>query len=203
MANPKVRPNMHFYPEDAGDTLEHAWQGRRWKDKIDPTLLTPMVRVGNQDFFVHEPAYLKNGVVCLPIRWFERDGSLFARAARMDLVSTDAARYWVVREDEQRELSITDFDLSFPSFRAMAASYDLPDPADIRGTISLTGICRVPFLPQSCLSRCGEDYRHQRTRHGALVTPSSEQMAYSCHTEWEDTQGRYLYDVALLRRHLR
>lgn len=136
MANPKVRPNMHFYPEDAGDTLEHAWQGRRWKDKIDPTLLTPMVRVGNQDFFVHEPAYLNNGVACLPIRWLERDGSLFARAARMEVVSSDAARYWIVREDEQRELSIADFDLSFPSFRAMAASYDLPDPADIRGTIS-------------------------------------------------------------------
>ncbi|KIO17528.1 hypothetical protein M407DRAFT_12314 [Tulasnella calospora MUT 4182] len=57
MANPKVRPNLHFYPEDAGDTLEHAWQGRRWKEKIDPTLLTPMVRLGTQDFFVHEPAH--------------------------------------------------------------------------------------------------------------------------------------------------
>lgn len=137
MANPKVRPNLHFYPEDAGDTLEHAWQGRRWKEKIDPTLLTPMVRLGNQDFFVHEPAYLLNGTVCVPIRWFEREGRLFARAALMEVVTSDTASYWIVREDQQRELSVTNFDLAFPALRAVSNSYGLPDPADIRGSSSI------------------------------------------------------------------
>lgn len=136
MANPKVRPNLHFYPEDAGNTLEHAWQGRQWKEKIDPTLLTPMVRVGTQDFFVHEPAYLVNGKTSVPIRWFKREGKLFAQAALMQVANSETSSYWIVREDEQRELPFTDFELAFPDFWGVSNSYGLPDPADIRGTSS-------------------------------------------------------------------
>ncbi|KAG1813074.1 hypothetical protein DFJ58DRAFT_720359 [Suillus subalutaceus] len=44
MMNPRVRPLLHFYPEDTGE--------------LDPELLTPVVRLHNQDFFVFEPALL-------------------------------------------------------------------------------------------------------------------------------------------------
>ncbi|KAJ3720040.1 hypothetical protein C8R42DRAFT_583769 [Lentinula raphanica] len=42
MANPEVRKHFHYYHEDSGQHLEHAWQAQAWRD-MDPDLATPMV----------------------------------------------------------------------------------------------------------------------------------------------------------------
>ncbi len=42
MANPHVRPYLHFYPEDAGKTVSEYWHGRHWHDNVDPIVVTPM-----------------------------------------------------------------------------------------------------------------------------------------------------------------
>ena len=70
MANPLVQPNLHFYPEDSGDHLSNAYQGRRWLYQLDPALLTPMIRQGGHDFYTFEPCLLSNKSVCIPIRFF-------------------------------------------------------------------------------------------------------------------------------------
>ncbi|KAJ7133509.1 hypothetical protein C8R44DRAFT_829315 [Mycena epipterygia] len=46
MANPKVRPHLHFYPEDSGPKLSEARQGQRWLKELPDDRTTPMVRIG-------------------------------------------------------------------------------------------------------------------------------------------------------------
>ncbi|KAF9808715.1 hypothetical protein IEO21_07777 [Rhodonia placenta] len=63
MANPRVRPHLHFYPEDRGERpLAEARQAARWLHEMPNELLTPMARVRNQDYYIYEPAMLVNGV---------------------------------------------------------------------------------------------------------------------------------------------
>ncbi|KAG8939543.1 hypothetical protein FRC04_006243, partial [Tulasnella sp. 424] len=89
MSNPVVRKYLHFYPEDVGPKLEQAWHGRRWRHKLDPDLLTPMIRTGKgpaeKDFYIWEPTLLKDGRACMPIRWFVRGGAFYADAYRLEL----------------------------------------------------------------------------------------------------------------------
>ncbi|KAI5982275.1 hypothetical protein F5J12DRAFT_908289 [Pisolithus orientalis] len=53
--------------ENSGGQLNEAYQARRWLKEMDPTQLTPMIRLHGQDFFIFEPALLSNGQVCMPI----------------------------------------------------------------------------------------------------------------------------------------
>ncbi|KAF7344648.1 hypothetical protein MVEN_01625000 [Mycena venus] len=61
MANPSVRKNLHFLPEDTTPSLSEAWQASRWLDELDSDLTTPMIRKHGQDFFIHEPTMLRDG----------------------------------------------------------------------------------------------------------------------------------------------
>ncbi|KAG6808221.1 hypothetical protein H0H92_004980 [Tricholoma furcatifolium] len=82
MANPNIRPHLHFYPEDAGRILSEAWQASRWRTEVDPSLLTPMFRIHNQDFYVDEISLLQGHRACMPCRWFTRDGEMMGLAWR-------------------------------------------------------------------------------------------------------------------------
>ncbi|TRM65621.1 hypothetical protein BD626DRAFT_628781 [Schizophyllum amplum] len=42
MANPNVRPKLHFLPEDTVPKVSEAWQADRWLHELDPSLATPM-----------------------------------------------------------------------------------------------------------------------------------------------------------------
>jgi len=89
MANPNVRPHLEFYPHDSGETLEHAYEGNRWKNEIDSHLLSPMIRQNDRDFFIYEPTLLNDGHVYLPTRWFKRGELFFAKAWRMRPIVND------------------------------------------------------------------------------------------------------------------
>jgi len=80
MGNPRVRPHLRFYPEDAGKRVDEYWQASHWREEVDPDRLTPMAIIHEQRFFVYEPSLLLNGVVCMPTRWFVRNGKLVAKA---------------------------------------------------------------------------------------------------------------------------
>ncbi|KAJ8077859.1 hypothetical protein PM082_002300 [Marasmius tenuissimus] len=70
MSNPKIRPNLSFYPEAAGSYLGDARQAERWLKEMDDDELTPMVRLGTgnaaQDFYIFEPTLLRDGSVWMP-----------------------------------------------------------------------------------------------------------------------------------------
>lgn len=74
-ANPLVRPKLHFYPEETLGGLRECWQGSKWLKEMSPNLLTPMIRVGGEDYYLQEPTMLTGPRYCVPIRWYRKEGS--------------------------------------------------------------------------------------------------------------------------------
>ncbi|KAJ6555270.1 hypothetical protein B0H10DRAFT_2169642 [Mycena sp. CBHHK59/15] len=73
MANPTVRENICFLPEDTKPSLSQAWQAKCCI------------------FFINEPTLLSNGIVCIPVRWFTRGKKTFARGNLTSWTKTNAA----------------------------------------------------------------------------------------------------------------
>lgn len=131
MANPQVRPHLHFLPEDAGERLSEAWHGNRWLCELDPDLASPMVRSRGQDFYVLEPVQLTNGQICMRERYFTRGINMLARAWPMR-PSNDGLG-WIVVKDEPMDVMVQDFLTSYPKLRATYQYHQLPDPSNIIG----------------------------------------------------------------------
>lgn len=134
MANPKVRPNLSFFPEDTGETVSEARQARHWLHDAPAEKIAPMARRGAQDFYIHEPAMLNNGKCCIPVRWFERDKMLFARCWDMHHLSTDYGQGWRVVQSENYVVPLADFLKTFTELGRDAASYGIAHPSRIFGT---------------------------------------------------------------------
>ncbi|KAJ3916301.1 hypothetical protein F5877DRAFT_91854 [Lentinula edodes] len=122
MGNPKIRPHIRHYPEDSGQHVEHAWQADAWRT-LDPDLSSPMVRVGGQDFFIHELAKLDDGTYVILFHWLTRSQGLPGGP-------------------EQQFFGLAWSTIQFPvsrllsSFPYLVESYDLdgiPDPRNILG----------------------------------------------------------------------
>ncbi|RPD56808.1 hypothetical protein L226DRAFT_513548 [Lentinus tigrinus ALCF2SS1-7] len=141
MANPRIRPHLRFYPEDAGQKLKECWQASRWLHELSPDIATPMVRVGSQDYYVYEPAKLIDGQVIIPFRWYTRasaSGSgvqvLFGEGWRTHAVTFhDGTRSYVVHEFEHVRFTTTSLSLSFPALLETHATDRSPDPRRILG----------------------------------------------------------------------
>jgi hypothetical protein len=139
MANPNVRPHLSFYPEDSGPKLSEARQGERWLKELPDTQTTPMVRIADKDFFIHEPAMLRDGTCCIPTRWFTKDDQFFANCWAMESVTKDEDSGWRVRvKSEPYVVPGSEFLKNFPEFRSDASYYGVPDPANIFGMLKLT-----------------------------------------------------------------
>ena len=133
MANPKVRPYLTFYPEDAGETLKNTYQADKWLREMEPELLTPMVEYHNETLYVFEPCILSNKSVVMPVRWFKRHGSTFAIVYLLYPDSAIQPSGWVVYEFEEYEISVSDIAVSFPFFCGTFQHRSLPDPRNIIG----------------------------------------------------------------------
>ena len=133
MANPHVRSQLHFYPEDLGKQLNEAFQARRWLKEMDPTQLTPMIRLHNQDFFIFEPALLSSGQVCIPIRWFCRGNLFFAKAWPLQAIVNDTGSGWIVEGHTEIEISQMDLLVSFKNWRISESTSVLPPAHNIIG----------------------------------------------------------------------
>ncbi|KIJ57791.1 hypothetical protein HYDPIDRAFT_103839, partial [Hydnomerulius pinastri MD-312] len=143
LANPTIRRHVHHYPEDAGQHLSETWQASRWLHEIDPSLGTPMIRVGSQDYYVFEPTKLVDGSVVIPERWFVRktmQGNshhemYWARAWRCRAVPYNDGRLgYEVDQWNVVEVPAHDLLLSFPNFVATFEGDHLPDPRLIKGS---------------------------------------------------------------------
>ncbi|KAJ7048322.1 hypothetical protein C8F01DRAFT_1005416 [Mycena amicta] len=165
MANPSVRKHLHFLPEDSGNRLSEAWQADRWRRELDPDLATPMIRLGGQDFYVHEPAILRNGDVCMPIRWFERSGNIYADAWRLQQT---VDRGWIVDATRTYKILSTDFSVAFPTFITTFQVRGLPDPRNIYGINSPLD----PMSPWTLTDPiCGNRWRKQSNGHRVVAFP--------------------------------
>jgi hypothetical protein len=140
MANPQVCPHLTFYAEDAGNYIAEAWQGERFLHGIPHDIRSPMVRVGHRDFYIYEPATMRNNRVCMPIRWFTRANIadpaqqiLFADVCRLEIVDADDNRGYVVHEYDTLEIPISQLSLSFIELIETSRVKGLPDPRCILG----------------------------------------------------------------------
>ena len=136
MANPNVRPHLSFFPEDTGKSVNEYSQAAHWRHEADPELLTPMVLIQNQQFFVFEPSLLRDHRVCMPVRWFIRDKKIFAQAWMMQAISREDGSGWIIEEYHQIEVSQDDFLVSFEAWDVSQSTSDLPHASCIFGESS-------------------------------------------------------------------
>ncbi|KAK0448235.1 hypothetical protein EV421DRAFT_1900873 [Armillaria borealis] len=158
MANPKVHPHLKFYPEDASNKLSEANQADRWLNELDSDQLTPMIRIGRSDFYIHEPAYLRDKRYCMPVRWFLRDQKLFAKCWDFKPVTTDGQSGWAVVKRENYKISADLFLKNLPEMRRDAALYGIPDPANILYVVdSHTNLWEPWLLTDPCKGNAWRD----------------------------------------------
>ncbi|RDB27987.1 hypothetical protein Hypma_002121 [Hypsizygus marmoreus] len=146
MANPKVRPHLSFYPEDSGTKLSEARQGARWLHEVPDEQLTPMARIGNRDYFIHEPAMLRDERVCMPHRWFTRGGVLFAKCWELVVVSTEHSSAWRVLSSNEFEVAQHEFLKNFPELESDAEMYKIPKPSLIQDMFDRVESVSSPWM---------------------------------------------------------
>jgi hypothetical protein len=135
MADPAIRQFLEFYPScSTTNTLTGAHQGQKWLSEIDSDLLTPMIRLGSQDYYVLEPTMLQNGQLCVPTRWYVQDGSFRAKAWPMEIAQEDPTS-WSINLWSEYEIDQSNLLLSFPLLRSLYTTHDIPNPESIRGNI--------------------------------------------------------------------
>jgi hypothetical protein len=145
MANPKVRPHLKFYPEDRQRGVSEARQAHRWLHEMADDKITPMVRSGHQDYYIHEPAMLRDGVCCIPVRWFTVGELLFAKCWKMEAISSDVGQGWRVVKYNDYSVPLTEFLKTFKEFGDDAdRHYGLPHPSQIFGVFRFFSVGLLP-----------------------------------------------------------
>ncbi|KAF5318718.1 hypothetical protein D9619_011028 [Psilocybe cf. subviscida] len=140
MANPRVRHHISFYPEDSHPFLGEARQGAKWLHEMPSELTTPMIRVGKDDFYIFEPTMLTSGMVCVPHRWFTRNGLFYAKAWTLHRAVQGSEHGWEVWKHQEFEVSQHDLLKNFLSLKHDYGDYGLPDPTHIFGVRTSTGV---------------------------------------------------------------
>ncbi|PBK79410.1 hypothetical protein ARMGADRAFT_1049148 [Armillaria gallica] len=140
MANPQVRPHLHFYPEDSGKRLAEVRQGSRWLHELPDELLTPMLRINNIDYYIHETAMLRDRSLCVPFRWFMRGGKHYGRCWKLQAMSREGSVVWRVIKTDGVDVSEDEFLKNAPELRQDAVSlYNFPsDPTLIHDVFDET-----------------------------------------------------------------
>ncbi|KAJ7606697.1 hypothetical protein FB45DRAFT_765011, partial [Roridomyces roridus] len=131
MSNPRVCPHLEFYPEDTAKLLQEARQGKRWLEEIPFSQTTPMARIDLQDYYIHEPAMLKDGTYCVPIRWFIRDKVLVAKCWDLCVVTADTGESWRVVKREH-EVAQGQFLKNWTELQVDYHLYGVPSPTRIK-----------------------------------------------------------------------
>lgn len=150
MANPKVRPHLSFYPEDSGLTLSQARQASRWLHEIPNEQTTPMARFSGQDYYIYEPAMLRNGNYCIPVRWFMRNKVLFAKCWELTAVVGEIQNGWRVIQTPGYEVSQQDFLKNFTDLQQDAVDiYGVPHPSKILGWHSFSPYLCIAYRSQT------------------------------------------------------
>ncbi|KAL1708926.1 hypothetical protein EV121DRAFT_276854 [Schizophyllum commune] len=174
--------------------LSEARQADRWLHELPADLTTPVARIGGNDYFILEPAMLRTGECCMPVRWFTRrltssdDHTLFARCLRMVVVSGEAGDSWRVIEDEGYEVSQHDFLKNFPALQADATRlYNLPSPSLL--STKARGYRTLAFpLWMYCDDTSGNVSKKWNKHNSFLFTPAGLSRA-EVHKEYNMLDG--------------
>jgi hypothetical protein len=134
MANPQVRPHLHFYPEETRPSVGEYYQADHWReiDGDKAFRAAPMSVIRGQHYYLYEPCLLTDGRVCMPYEWFLRDGHLNARVWALHAIRQPESG-WVVEEFHTYEVSEEHFSLGFGSWGLSSQTEHLPTCTVILG----------------------------------------------------------------------
>ncbi|KAI0259241.1 hypothetical protein BC834DRAFT_833886, partial [Gloeopeniophorella convolvens] len=136
MANPRVRPYLRFYPEDAGKTVNEYWHARHWHEHADPSLVTPLAIINGLHYYVHEPFIHTSGRAFMPFRWFlHHDGTIAAHAWPLRAVGRGDETGWIVEEFWTIDIFQAEFLVPFGSWVTSQAVGSLPSARSIFGSL--------------------------------------------------------------------
>jgi hypothetical protein len=76
---PHVSSLLQFYPGEPAGPFVEVWQGMKVRN-LHPDFLTPMYRLGPNDFYVQELVQMQDGRYILPVKWIIRAGKMCADA---------------------------------------------------------------------------------------------------------------------------
>ena len=138
MANPRVRPHLRFYPEDAGKLVSEYYQAAHWRqmDDNNPYKFTPMAVVGTLHYYIYEPCVLCDGRVCVPYEWFYRNNQLKGNAWMMHPMNGRDG--WIVEEYNKVEISSGDLLVNFSNWDSTVITQSLPKATNIHGIFLLS-----------------------------------------------------------------
>ncbi|KAH9482318.1 hypothetical protein JR316_0004416 [Psilocybe cubensis] len=141
MANPQVRPHLHFYPEDNGKVISEARHAAAWLEDMPSEETTPMIRLKQADYYIFEPALLVDGRCCIPYRWFTRGGVFFGKAWLLQ----PHANGWIVCKNTTIEVSQSQLLKNFPQLAKDHALYGVSHPSLIIGVQLAGGSPETPL----------------------------------------------------------
>ncbi|KAF9470696.1 hypothetical protein BDN70DRAFT_821012 [Pholiota conissans] len=174
MCNPKIRPNLYFYPEDTGLHLSQTRQAERRLKEIRSEDTTPMIRIHHSDYYIFEPAMLADRTVCIPHRWFTRSGHYYAMAWMLEArLGEGNIPGWVVRQDRELEVDESRFLKNFPQLSNDFKLYDVPSPTNIIGVYPNTPDAGFDSLQRWTLTNpvLGNPWRVRACGHRTLCLP--------------------------------
>jgi hypothetical protein len=92
--------------------------------------ITPMAHLGHQDYYIHKPVMLRDGVCWVPVCWFTVGELLFAKCWKMEAISSDVGQGWRIVKSDDYSVPHTEFLKTFPEFGDDAdRHYGLPHPS--------------------------------------------------------------------------
>ena len=138
MANPNVRPHLHFFPETPGNQFSGAYHARQWFYELDPSLSTPMIRHNNQDYYIFEITLLSSNNYCIPVRWFIQNNEICAHAWHIYATQSpfgDNSWGWIVHTYDRVTIKASSLAASFPYLCESYNQQQIPNPKFIYGVI--------------------------------------------------------------------
>ncbi|KAK7043938.1 hypothetical protein VNI00_008104 [Paramarasmius palmivorus] len=185
MSNPRMRTHLSTYPKDSGpNKLSQANEGARWTEEIPDEEMGPMVRIVRgqtfRDYYIFEPAMLRDGSVCMPHRWFVQEDKRSARKERymgkcwkMEPVTREhGRRAWRVVKGEEIEVEEDQFLKPFPEIVRDAGQWH-PDLIDVRLIEEVYDpSLETPTQPWTITNPVdGNPWRHKAKNHRCLLFP--------------------------------
>lgn len=120
--------------------MRDSRHGNKWLTRIEGGLITPMLRYGENDYFVDEAALLKDHRAVMVTRWFTRrvNASLSEMCGRAWLMSpvtkgSDREMGWLIKSFEEILFKEEDLLMNQLRFTELHDALDLPDPNEIWG----------------------------------------------------------------------
>ncbi|KAI8451252.1 hypothetical protein BY996DRAFT_6432204 [Phakopsora pachyrhizi] len=87
LGNPIVAKYLDFYPENSeGENIYKLSQCEKWLHQYPRDLRAQMIRVGDQSFYIYEPAQIIDRNVVVPLYFYNKGNKLWAKVCKLNVL---------------------------------------------------------------------------------------------------------------------